>query len=137
MALPSVSPEDVAAYAPGAPPVTDEQIDEALDWADAYSALSVLPEPNTRQGRALKRAICAYALFLAAGLKASTVRTTATVAGAKKVKVGSIELERTQVSSEAQAANFAVSAEDWLDRAFQHVVEAGLIVRRAFAGVVR
>jgi len=122
--MPEVTPADVAEYAPGAPAVSAGQLEEALDWAEERTQGKALPEPSTRQFRALKRAICAYSLALATGLKATTARTTETEAALKRAKVeGEIEVEFFE--QKGQTEGVVISAGEWLSRARLALAAAG------------
>lgn len=135
--MPEVTPDDVADYAPGAPEVTPGQIEEARDWAEEQTQGKVLPDVGTRQFRALKRAICAYALALATGLKATTTRTLETEAAIKRTKVeGEIEVEFFE--QKGQTEGVVISAGEWLGRARLALAAAGFGGQGwAFAGTSR
>ena len=117
--------------------MSPEQIIEAKDWVEEQAAGQALPEADTRQGRALERAICAYALALATGLTATTIRTTETAAALKRVKVeGDVEVEYFAQKDQADAS--VIGASEWLSRAYAALAAAGLAGRGwAFAGVSR
>lgn len=127
MPLPSVDADAVAAYAPLAPAVTDEDVLSALDWAEQQFERVHLgpPASNTRQGRELVRAICAYALYVHANAQAAGSRGTATAA-TKAITIGSIKVEKAAVDVEAQAAGLVTSASSWRAAAWRHLVAAGV-----------
>jgi hypothetical protein len=140
--LPSVTPADVAALAPDAPAVTQGVIDQASDWvqgeAERVQLLLpgfVIPDPMTRQGRELARAICTYALYLQAAGKASGSRVTGGSTGATKgITIGPIKFEKAVVDTEQAAAGMAVSASEWLAATWRHLVSAGIPRPRLVTG---
>lgn len=142
MPLPSVTPADVAALAPDAPPVTEALIVQAADWvegeverAQATVPGFALPDPGTRQGRELARATCTYALYLQAADKAAGSRVTGGSTGASKaLTIGPIKIEKAVVDTEQAAAGMAVSAADWLATTWRHLVSAGIPRPRLVAG---
>lgn len=124
-----MSPDDVAEYAPDAPEVTDLQVEEALDWAEPLlERAGIVLVANSRQEREARRAVCAYALSVATGINASTKRTSTAKAAAKRIKVGTIELEKPAIDVQTQAAGFVVSAGEYRTRAWRHLRAAGVIV---------
>ncbi|MVN86822.1 hypothetical protein GO986_08605 [Deinococcus sp. HMF7620] len=127
MAL-TVTPADVAAYAPDAPAVTTGQIEEAVDWAEPQLArYGVVLVPNSAQERAAKRAVMNYALHLRTSTGASSSRTKTTGAATKKIKAGKVELEKAAgPSAEDVAANLVTSAAEYLSRAWQALYAAGV-----------
>jgi len=126
--LPAVEPTDVAAYAPAAPVVTPEKIAEAADWIELWieKAAVAIPDPASRQGRELKRAICAYSLCLQARVKASTGRVGTAAAATKALTVGPIKVEKVAVDVEAQAAGAVTSGQEWFYQTWRHLVAAGV-----------
>ena len=100
MPLPSVTPADVAVIAPDAPAVTQGVVDQASDWVQGEVEriqltlpAFAIPDPATRQGRELKRAICTYALYLQASGKAAGSRVTGGTTGASKAfTIGPIKI---------------------------------------------
>jgi hypothetical protein len=142
MALPAVSPTDVAGYAPDAPTVAQSTIDQAADWVQGEIERVqllvpgfVIPDPATRQGRELARAICTYALYLQAAGKASGSRVTGGSTGATKgITIGPIKFEKAVVDTEQAAAGMAVSAFEWLAATWRHLVSAGIPRPRLVAG---
>ncbi|GGR11415.1 hypothetical protein [Deinococcus ruber] len=133
-----VTPQDVQAFAPGTPPVTDKLIGEALDWVQEQFDLVALPLPDStsedpvvkRQVRALVRAVASRALSLLPG---GTVLTNALDGErVQKLKDGSTEITFAQNSS-----TDAVSAQQhWEARVWEHLYSAGLPVTftGAYAG---
>lgn len=119
-----VTPEDVAARFPEAPPVSVDDVQEASDWAESNLSGPV-PEANTMKSRALLRAIMAYAVALALGLDVQVIRTATTAAATKRLKVGKIELEKEKVDALAAQSNLLASAEYWLERARAALADAG------------
>lgn len=129
---PTVTPDDVAEYAPDAPPVTDAQVEEAQDWADALlERYSVVLAPNTRQEREARRAVSAYAIAVALG----GVRTQAVAgeAAIQKLKDGDSEI----VYAERDTATLAALPGNWVSRAWQHLYAAGLPRSLRVAGASR
>lgn len=64
--LPDITPRHVAALLPAAPPVTEEQIQEARDWAEGLlTRAGVTPEAGSAAERAAVRAIAYRAASLA------------------------------------------------------------------------
>jgi len=108
--------------------VTQEKIDEAVDWIELWieKAAVTVPDPETRQGRELKRAICAYSLCLQARQKASTGRVGTAAAATKAITVGPIKLEKAAVDVESQAAGAVTSGQEWYFQTWRHLVAAGV-----------
>lgn len=138
-----LTPGDVVTYAPEAPSVTQGTCDEATDWvqgeaerAQALYPTFTVPVANSRQGRELQRASCAYALYLQARNRASTSRVTNAGGGAvKKITVGPIEVDQAVVDPESAAAGMAISASEWLAAVWRHLVAAGIPRPRLVVGV--
>lgn len=127
MAL-AVTPAEVAAFAPGAPAVSEGQVQEALDWAEPrLERAGIVLQPNTRQERAARRAVMNYALAVASEGKASTTRVTVGTAATKKIKVGKIEIEKAAAQDGGSVAeSLSTSAQDYHDRAWQALYAAGV-----------
>lgn len=123
----AVTPEEVAAFAPGAPAVSESQVQEALDWAEPrLEAAGIVLLPNTRQERAARRAVMNYALAVASKSKASTTRVTPTATKAKKIKIDVIEIERpTGPDGQTLAEGLTTSANEYRERAWQALYAAG------------
>lgn len=119
----TVTPADVAAYAPEAPPVTAAQVQEAQDWADPYLAGLTL-SPGSRQEREARRAVCAYAASLAASGKATGARLSGKSA-ATRIEVGDLKVERAQGDAQEVAAGMVTSADEYRARAWRHLRAAG------------
>lgn len=138
MAL-AVTPEEVAAFAPGAPEVTPEQIREALDWAEILlEGAHVILTPESREERAARRAVMNYALAVASEGKASAARVTVAGAATKKIRVGKIEIEKTAAQSGGSTAEgLSTSAQDYHDRAWQAIYAAGVPRPRPAVGASR
>lgn len=142
MLLPSVTAADVAVIAPDAPAVTQGVIDQASDWVQGEVERVqlllpgfVIPDPASRQGRELLRAICTYALYLQAAGKASGSRVSNTVAATKALTLGTLKIERAAVDVEAAATGMTVSASEWLAATWRHLVSAGVPRPRFVTGV--
>lgn len=122
--MPPVTPQDVAAFAPGSPAVGEVQLQQASDWA--AERMVTLPEANSRQERALKWAICAYALSLSAGGISAATRTVATEGAIKSFEaVNEIKIERAVLNSQQAATEARAAAQDWLSQAWSHLKAAG------------
>lgn len=137
----AVTPADVAAYAPDAPPVTAAQVREALDWAEPLlERHHVTLTPDSRQERAAVRAVCCYALCLAAGGQANVTRTSKATAGGtlKTVDIdGEIKIERAVLTGDKLAAEISTAASDWLARAWLALYAAGVPRNSFIAGASR
>lgn len=128
----TVTPADVALYAPQAPAVMDNQVAQALDWAEPLlERHHVTLTRGTRQAREAARAVSAYAIALALG----GVRTQA-VAGAaaiQKFKDGDSEI----VYAERDTTALAALPGNWVSRAWQHLYAAGVPRSVRVAGASR
>jgi hypothetical protein len=135
----AVTPEQVAAFAPGAPAVSEDQILEALDWAELLlQHAHVELQPGTPQERAARRAVMNYALAVASESKASTTRVTVAGAATKKIKVGKIEIEKVAAQGgESVAEGLSTSAQDYHERAWQALYAAGVPRPRPAVGASR
>ncbi len=122
--MPDVTPADVAVRFPEAPPVSDDDVQEASDWAETH-LIGPVPAAGTIKARALLRAIQAYAVALALGLDVQVIRSTTTAAATKKIKVGKIEIEREKLDGSTVQVNLLASAEYWLTRAITALADAG------------
>jgi hypothetical protein len=124
----TVTPEEVAAFAPGAPAVSEDQVQEALDWAELLlERAHVELQPSTPQDRAARRAVMNYALAVASEGKASTTRVSAPAAKAKRIKVDVIEIERpTGPDGQTLAEGLTISAGEYHTRAWQALYAAGV-----------
>ena len=131
MAL-AVTPQDVAAFAPGAPVVTPGQIEEAVDWAEPQlERAHVVLAPNSREERAARRAVCAYAISLAAQ---GTVRAATTETGrVLKLKDGAEEI----TFADRNGAALAELPGDWETQAQQYLYAAGVPRPRPAVGASR
>lgn len=138
--LPDITPQEVAAYAPNAPPVTALQIEEAGDWLDARLTRAALTlTPNTAAWRAARRALMAYALHLATeerGAGAGATATSGAVVSERK-KVGDLEVERKYASGDQLASGAASSASQYLSDALRHLRAAGVTPGPRVVGVSR
>ena len=141
MPLPAISTNFVTQLFPAAPAVTTQDLQAAADWAEEQVELAgaATPVADTRQWRELRRAVAAYALYLATGGRAASSRLSVTAgSGAvKSVQLGTLKLERAAVNTEALAQGMATSAEEWLAIAGRHLAGAGIIVGYAFPGAAR
>lgn len=135
----TVTPEEVAAFAPGASAVSESQVQEALDWAEPrLEAAGIVLVPNTRQERAARRAVMNYALAVASKGKASTTRVNAPAAKAKKIKVDVIEIERpTGPDGQTLAEGLTTSAGEYRERAWQALYAAGVPRPKPMVGASR
>lgn len=124
----AVTPEEVAAFAPGAPAISESQIQEALDWAELLlEKAHVDLQPGTRQERAARRAVMNYALAVASEGKASTVRVSTPASKTKRIKVDVIEIERpTGPDGQTLAEGLSTSAQEYHARAWQALYGAGV-----------
>ena len=131
MAL-AVTPQDVAAFAPGAPAVSEDQIQEALDWAEILlEGAHITLTPGSREERAARRAICAYAISLAT---TGTVRAAATETGrVLKLKDGAEEI----TFADRNDAALAELPGDWAAQAQQSLYAAGVPRPRPAVGASR
>ena len=139
MELP-VTVQEVAAYAPDAPAVTDGQILEARDWAESkLEQAGVALVAGSRQDRARKRAVMNYALHLVAGRNASSLRTKAGTTSViqERKKLGDLETERRYADGQDTATGYLTSAEEYLSRAWQSLRDAGLPAPVRVVGVSR
>lgn len=137
----AVTPQDVAALVPDAPPVTDMQVQEALDWAEPLlERYRVTLVQGSRQARAAVRAVSFYALHLAASGQASTTRTSSSTAtGAlKTIDIdGEIKIERAVMTGDRLAAEIGTAASDWLMRAWRALYAAGVPRQSLVVGASR
>lgn len=125
----SVTPEDVAAYAPDAPTVTVPQIEQAQDWVDAAFERAARPKPTEgRAARALTRAVMTYALHLAVSSRGSVTRLQSVGLTAERKKIGELEVERRYDTGFTSVAA-VTTADEYLARAVQALREAGLPFR--------
>lgn len=124
---------DVPTFAPDAPPVTADQLQEAGDWAEPLlAAAGVTLVPESAQARAAQRAVMAYAVSLA---------MTGTVTGAAldasrvvKLKDGAEEI----TFADRDPAVIAALPGAWLSRAWTYLIAAGVPrPRRGVVGVSR
>lgn len=136
-----VTPQDVAGLVPDAPPVTDMQVQEALDWAEPLlERYRVTLVPDSRQGRAFVRAVSFYALYLAASGQASTTRTSSSTASGtlKTIDIdGEIKIERAVLTGDKVAAEITTAADDWLTRAWAALYAAGVPRQSLVVGASR
>lgn len=133
MLLPEVTPADVAAYAPDAPVVTADQVQEARDWAEGVlenTSLTIIPD--SRQERAVKRAISAYSVAVALG--GASTGAVLQQDRVSKLKDGAEEI--TFAATDAEAIQGL--GDYWIQKAWEHLRLLGIMPkRRAFAGVSR
>lgn len=135
--MPPVTPEDVAARFPEAPTVSVHDVQEAQDWAEA-NLRGPVPDAESAKGRALLRAIMAYAVAVALGLDVQVIRTATTTTATKRIKVGPIEIEKAQSGAGAGVDLLIDSAEYWLARAKAALADAGdAVAWRPAVGVSR
>ncbi|MFD1734705.1 hypothetical protein ACFSC4_30445 [Deinococcus malanensis] len=130
MELP-VTVQEVAAYAPDAPAVTEGQILEARDWAESkLERAGAVLEAGSREERAAKRAVMNYALHLVVGRNASSLRTKAGTTSViqERKKLGDLETERKYADGQDTATGYLSSAGEYLSRAWQGLRDAGLPV---------
>lgn len=117
----TVTPADVAAYAPDAPPVTDNQVVQAVDWAEPLlERHHVTLTPDTRQAREAVRAVSAYAIAVALG--GTRTQAVAGDAAIQKLKDGDSEI----VYAERDVTALAALPGNWVSRAWQHLYAAGV-----------
>lgn len=137
----SVTPGSVAVFAPDAPPVTAALVQEALDWAEpALERQGVVLTPGSRQERAAVRAVCCYALYLAAGGQAAALRTSDSAVKAvvsERKKVGPLEKEQKFTDAQSSAGGMLTSAREWLTRAWLALYAAGVSRGSLVVGVSR
>lgn len=131
MAL-AITPGDVAAFAPGAPTVTTGQIEEALDWAEILlEGAHVTLASGSREERAARRAVCAYAISLATrGTVRGAVMETGRVL---KLKDGAEEI----TFADRDGAALAELPGDWEAQAWQSLYAAGVPRPRPAVGASR
>lgn len=128
LGLPQLTPADVVALAQGAPPVTAEQVQEALDWLEPLlERRALVIAPNSRQERSLKRAVSAYAVYLALSAQNTNAAQQQQVV---KLKDGSEEI--TFADSLKQTLSLP---DDWLARAWRYLREVGISSAGRTAGV--
>ncbi|ULH17355.1 DUF4054 domain-containing protein (plasmid) [Deinococcus sp. KNUC1210] len=136
-----VTPQVVATLYPQAPAVTDEDVQAASDWAAReMRALGwVLPLADTPEWRELRRAISAYALYLATSGGAASGRGKASTQSAvtKSITFGSIKIDRAAANVENIAESLVTSSLEWLEIAGRHLSGAGLALGWGFPGTAR
>ena len=122
MPLPTVSPDGRGGLRPSSPAVTADQVQEALDWVElmAERASVTLPEADTRQGRELQRAVCAYAVSLQTRHQGSAAALDAK--RLVKLKDGDEEITYAPLDT----ATATASASTWLAAAWRHMIGAGI-----------
>ena len=126
-----VTPQNVAAYAPGAPPVAQSLIDRADRWAERQLSLTGTPltPANTPD---VQDAVSAYSLSL---LPAAVVLTEASAGGQLTGFEAVGELKLTYAAHDGAALS-QVSL-DWLGTAWVHLRDAGVPARRSVIGASR
>ena len=127
-----VTADDVATYAPGTPEVTQQQVEQAVDWAEAQlERAGVTVVKGSRAYRQAVRAVCAYTLSLLPGVTAlvdvtDTQRLESLQEGTDKF-----------VFAERSSSAVADAAAIWEARAWEHLTAAGLPRPRLSAGAAR
>ncbi|MFC4428034.1 hypothetical protein [Deinococcus navajonensis] len=134
----AVTVQEVAAYAPEAPAVTDAQLVEARDWAEPLlERYGIVLIPNTRLERAAKRAVMNYALHLAVRNQASSFRTQNLGILQERDKIGDLENEVRYAAPVDTATGYLLSAAEFLTRAWQGLWDAGVPRPLAVPGASR
>jgi len=120
----TVTPQDVADYAPGAPSVTQKQIDQSGDWAELqFRKAKVTPPPDntTLEGRELVRGIAAHALAQLPQAGALALASNARRVVAMKDSDGS-----GVTFAEQKASDLVTAGGSLLSAAYRHLYAAGL-----------
>lgn len=120
----TVTPQDVADYAPGAPSVTQRQIDQSRDWAELlFRKAKVTPPPDdsTLEGRELVRGISAHTLAQLPKVGVLALASNAGRVVSMKDSDGSGVTYAEQTAGDLVAAGGSL-----LSVAYRHLYAAGL-----------